>query len=73
VVRWELEPRPLHNLQKSGPQKAGAGTSVRLRHSGFAGNQKAAQDHGEGWKRVLAWMQAFVESGETVDSRKVGT
>lgn len=70
VVRWELEPRPLHGLQTRGPQKMGTGTQVRLRHSGFAGNAIAAADHGNGWKRVLAWMQAFAEEGETVDTRK---
>jgi uncharacterized protein YndB with AHSA1/START domain len=73
VVRWELEPRPVHNLQKRGPQKAGLGTAVRLRHSGFAGDDKAAKDHGEGWKRVLGWMRDFVENDETIDTRKVGT
>lgn len=69
TVRWELEPRPVHNLQARGPQKAGTGTLLRLRHDGFAGAPKVAQDHGEGWKRVLGWMQAFVEKGETIDSR----
>jgi len=42
---------------------------VTIRHSGFAGNTKSAIGHGEGWKRVLGWMQAFVEKGETVDTR----
>jgi hypothetical protein len=26
--------------------------------------------HSQGWTRVLAWVQAFVEKGETVDTRK---
>ncbi len=69
VVRWELEPRPVHNLQAQGPHKAGTGTAVKLRHSGFAGDEKACKDHAEGWKRVLVWMQAFAENGETVDTR----
>jgi hypothetical protein len=47
----------------------GTGTMVKLRHTGFAGEPKAALGHSEGWKRVLDWMQAFVEKGETVDSR----
>lgn len=29
-------------------------------HEGFAGDLKSAQDHGEGWKRVLGWLEAFV-------------
>jgi uncharacterized protein YndB with AHSA1/START domain len=69
VVRWELEPRGVHGLHQTGPRKAGTGTNVTIRHSGFAGNTKAATGHGEGWKRVLGWMQAFVEKGETVDTR----
>jgi uncharacterized protein YndB with AHSA1/START domain len=69
VVRWELDARPVHNLQTRGPHKAGMGTAVKLRHTGFAGDEKAAKDHGEGWKRVLAWMQAFVENNETIDTR----
>jgi uncharacterized protein YndB with AHSA1/START domain len=48
AVRWELTPQ-------------NSGTLLKLRHSGFAGNTKAAQDHGNGWPRVLDWMQAFVE------------
>jgi uncharacterized protein YndB with AHSA1/START domain len=70
VVRWELEPHSLHGLQHSGPAKIGTGTVVRIRHSGFAGDVKDASNHGEGWKRVMGWMQAFVERGETIDSRQ---
>jgi uncharacterized protein YndB with AHSA1/START domain len=70
VVRWELEPRPVHNLQQRGPHKAGTGTAIRLRHTGFAGDAKAAREHGEGWKRVLAWLQAFAENEVTIDTRK---
>jgi uncharacterized protein YndB with AHSA1/START domain len=69
VVRWELEPRDVHGLQGRGPQRMGTGTMVKLRHTGFAGEPKAALGHSEGWKRVLDWVQAFVEKGETVDSR----
>ena len=61
VVRWELEARDAHGLQHAGPARLGSGTMVKLRHSGFAGNIEAAKAHGEGWKRVLGWMQAFVE------------
>jgi uncharacterized protein YndB with AHSA1/START domain len=55
-VRWDLE-------------AASGGTLVRLRHSGFAEAPAAAQGHYEGWQRVIAWMQAFVEKGETVETR----
>jgi len=48
----------------------GTGTVVRIRHEGFAGAPEAAQNHAQGWTRVLGWMQAFVENGETVDTRK---
>jgi uncharacterized protein YndB with AHSA1/START domain len=70
VVRWELEGRDIHGLQHRGPQKAGTGTLVKVRQSGFSGAPEAAQGHSQGWVRVLGWMQAFVERGETVDARK---
>lgn len=69
VVHWELEPQPIHNLQSSGPKKAGMGTLLRLRHEGFAGFAAAAADHSQGWKRVLGWMQEFVERGITIETR----
>jgi uncharacterized protein YndB with AHSA1/START domain len=69
IVRVELEPRDVHGLQHSGPHRVGTGTLVKVRHSGFAGNIESAKGHGEGWKRVLGWMQAFVEKGETVETR----
>jgi uncharacterized protein YndB with AHSA1/START domain len=69
VVRWELEPTDVHGLHPNGPRRAGTGTLVKLRHEGFAGAPKAALGHYEGWKRVLGWMQAFVEKGETVATR----
>jgi uncharacterized protein YndB with AHSA1/START domain len=56
VVRWELE-------------AAEGGTLIRLHHSGFAGAPAAAKGHYEGWQRVLGWMRAFVEKGETVATR----
>jgi uncharacterized protein YndB with AHSA1/START domain len=57
TVRWELKPEK-------------GGTQLTLRHSGFAGNAEAVKSHAQGWLRVLGWMQAFVEKGETIDSRK---
>jgi uncharacterized protein YndB with AHSA1/START domain len=69
IVRWELEPRPMHGLQHAGPSRVGTGTLVTIRHSGFSGNMEAAKNHGQGWTRVLSWMQAFVEHGETVQTR----
>ena len=70
IVRWELEPRDVHGLQQRGPQRMGSGTLVKLRHQGFGGYPQEAIRHGEGWKRVLGWMQVFVEQGETVYTRK---
>ena len=69
VVRWELEPRDLHGLHQQGPHRVGTGTLVKITHSGFAGNSEQCRGHGEGWKRVLGWMQGFVERGETVATR----
>ena len=75
VVRWELERREVHGLQGPGPKKVGTGTFVKIRHEGFAGILAAASSHGDGWVRVLGWMQAFVEQGKTIDTRetKVGS
>jgi len=56
VVRWELTPDS-------------NGTRVRLSHSGFAQAPAAAHTHYQGWLRVTAWMQAFVEKGETAETR----
>jgi uncharacterized protein YndB with AHSA1/START domain len=70
TVRWELEPSDVQALRQSGPHRMGTGTRLKLRHHGFAGNAKAASDHSQGWQRVLAWMQAFLEKAETVDTRK---
>lgn len=56
TVRWELTPHE-------------GGTLVKIIHSGFQGNVRAAKDHSQGWTRVLGWVQAFVESGQTVENR----
>lgn len=69
VVRWELEPRDVHGLQHRGPQKMGTGTVAKLHHSGFAAEPEAIKSHSQGWIQVLGWMQAFVEKGETADTR----
>lgn len=62
VVRWELEPQTVNALHPSGPKKSGTGTLVRVTQSGFARNLESAKSHGEGWKRVLGWLEAFVEN-----------
>jgi uncharacterized protein YndB with AHSA1/START domain len=69
VVRWELEPTDIHGLHSSGPRKAGTGTLVRVRQEGFAAVPAQAVSHTDGWKRVLGWLEGFVEKGETVDTR----
>jgi len=69
IVRWELEPSDVQGLRPTGLHRMGTGTRVKLRHHGFAGDAKAAAGHGQGWKRVLGWMQAFVERGDTADTR----
>lgn len=69
VVRWELEPRDVQGLHPGGPKRAGTGTLLRIRHQGFASAPEAAKGHSEGWKRVIGWMQAYVEKGTTIDER----
>jgi len=68
VVRWELEPHTLHGLHPSGPKKSGTGTLVRVRQEGFAGNLELATSHGEGWKRVMGWLERYIEQGLTVET-----
>jgi uncharacterized protein YndB with AHSA1/START domain len=70
VVRWELAPTSVHGLHPNGPHKAGTGTLLKLRHEGFSGAPEVAAGHSEGWKRVFGWLVAYLENGETVDTRK---
>jgi uncharacterized protein YndB with AHSA1/START domain len=56
TVRWELEP-------------ANQGTFVRIRHSGFAAHPELVESY-RGWPRMLGWLRALLETGETVESRK---
>jgi uncharacterized protein YndB with AHSA1/START domain len=56
TLRWELEAK-------------GTGTLVRVRHSGLAGHPELAQNY-RGWPRMLGWLQALVERGETVEERE---
>ncbi len=72
VVRWELEAQEVHGLHGATPARSGTGTRVRIRHSGFAGDAEACKKHGEGWSRILEWMQAFVELGDVVDASGSG-
>lgn len=55
-VRWELE-------------SEGKGTLVRIRHSGFAEHPELTEAY-RGWPRMLGWLQALLERGETVEHRK---
>lgn len=63
LVRWELEPQTVNALHPGGPRKSGTGTRVRVTQEGFKGNLPSATSHGDGWKRVLGWLEAFVEHG----------
>lgn len=59
TVRWELVP-------------SGEGTLLKLRHSGLAAHPEIAQNY-RGWPFILGWLQAFVERGETSESRKAAS
>jgi uncharacterized protein YndB with AHSA1/START domain len=56
TVRWGLEPE-------------NHGTRVKLRHSGLAAYPEISQAY-KGWPRMLGWLRAFIEKGETVAMRK---
>jgi uncharacterized protein YndB with AHSA1/START domain len=70
IIRWELESQSVHNLHPSGPQRAGTGTLLKLRHEGFAANPVVGASYSEGWKRVLGWLTDYLEKGETADTRR---
>lgn len=55
IVRWELTPKD-------------HGTLVRIVHSGMDAHPELAKSY-RGWPRMLGWLQAFLESGETIDTR----
>jgi uncharacterized protein YndB with AHSA1/START domain len=69
VVRWELEAQSGHGLHPKGPQRAGTGTLLKITHEGFAATPDAAANHADGWKRVMGWLYAYLERGETIDMR----
>jgi len=56
-VLWELD-------------NQNGGTLVKVTHTGFAGDENQAKNHSIGWNSVLGWLQAYVEKGETIASRK---
>lgn len=56
VVSWELQP-------------TAGGTSLRLRHSGLAAHPGIGENY-RGWPRMLGWIKALLETGETVQTRK---
>lgn len=56
-VLWELEVQ-------------NGGTLVKLTHTGFAGDAEQTASHNNGWNLILGWLQAYVERGETVETRK---
>jgi uncharacterized protein YndB with AHSA1/START domain len=55
TVSWELLPTP-------------RGTLLRVRHSGLAAYPSIAKSY-RGWPRILSWLQALLERGETVTDR----
>lgn len=58
TVRWELRP-------------VDKGTLLRHEHSGLTFHPELAKSF-RGWPRILGWLQAFLETGETVDDRWTG-
>jgi len=48
-------------------EQSAIGTRLTVRHDGFAGRQSAAQEHAEGWERVLSWLSVYARAGRYVD------
>lgn len=55
TVRWELK-------------STGDGTLVRHQHSGLAAHPQISKGF-RGWPRLMGWLRAFLETGETVEER----
>jgi len=55
TVQWELTATP-------------KGTRITITHSGLGAHPELAQSY-SGWPRLLAWLQVFLEKGETADIR----
>lgn len=55
TVRWELQP-------------TSRGTLLRHQHSGLAAHPELVKSF-RGWPRILGWLQALLEQGETVVDR----
>lgn len=51
----------------------GAGTRVTVKHSGFADRYDSCRSHGNGWERVLGWLETFAAelAGKTYFCRLV--
>ena len=56
TVRWELK-------------TTATGTLLRLRHSGLSAHPGIGDSY-RGWPRMLGWIQALLEKGETAQDRK---
>jgi uncharacterized protein YndB with AHSA1/START domain len=56
LVRWDLE-------------ATSQGTLVRICHSGLAAHPEVAESY-RGWPRMLGWLRALLERGETANDRK---
>jgi uncharacterized protein YndB with AHSA1/START domain len=56
TVHWELEAKD-------------HGTLLRIRHTGLAARPELAQSY-RGWPRMLGWIQALLERGETASTRQ---
>lgn len=59
TVHWELE-------------STKQGTLVRIRHNGLSARPELRQSY-TGWPRMLGWLQALLERGESIDDRKPGS
>lgn len=55
TVRWELKPQNKHIV-------------LRLSHSGLSAHPNIGESY-RGWPRMLGWIQALIERGETVQNR----
>jgi hypothetical protein len=58
--------------QRSGIRDQEDWRGLRIRHSGLAAHPEVKGSY-RGWPRMLEWLQAFLERGETVKGRKAAS
>jgi hypothetical protein len=69
TVRWELESQIFMACTANLPTASAPAPWFESGTPDSPANVDACKSHGDGWVRVLSWMQQFVEEGKTIETR----